>query len=313
MTVNERNAFDVEALSKRIAVELGETYLSSRYQESGSTCAVYKLRTNRSDYALRVATPNNGKEASFESDFRIRKLLWNKKLPVAKPIATHQSFHNPSDKPWALDEWKMGTHPVRGAVFDVVSEQLGRLLRAMHELNASGFGQLKNSGSDFIGVEKTAEAGLLTRYESPWPFSRAPISAHPAIQAKPELLPKILPMKDALVQFVRESHPVLVHTDLHEGQFLIQNNALTALLDFNDVVVGRREWDLGSYWYFHGKACFLTLLEAYSQNINERRMLLDGAMLASVLIALHHGNRGVVLNKPHRIKACYRFLCGVLR
>jgi len=40
--------------------------------------------------------------------------------------------------------------------------------------------------------------------------------------------------------------------------------------------------------------------------------LTAGAGLAAILIALHHGNRGKVLGRPHRIEASVRFLEEIL-
>ncbi len=94
---------------------------------------------------------------------------------------------------------------------------------------------------------------------------------------------------------------------------LVNNSKLVALLDFNEAMVGRAEWDLGSYYYFHGRECLCDLLEGYTEDLNARSKLANEALYGAILIALHHGNRGEILGKPHRITASVQFLANNLQ
>lgn len=279
---------------------------------SGSTSSAFKISTDRTDYILRVSTPHGGKAASYESDFALRSSIWNEDLPIAKPIATNTSVEISINAIWAIDEFRTGSNPLRGKISRAVSNQLGELLRVIHSIPVSGHGLLENNRLKLRGVADTPEAGLLTRFESRWPFSPEPLTNHPSVREQPHLLEKLESLESVLFDFVNDGSPTLLHSDLHEGQLLESNGQLTALLDFNEAMVGSREWDLGSYLYFHGTQCFADLLDGYAHNSGERSEFTDKATCASLLIALHHGNRGVVLKRPHRIKASVRFLESML-
>ncbi|NND90562.1 MAG: phosphotransferase [Granulosicoccus sp.] len=178
----------------------------------------------------------------------------------------------------------------------------------MHDIPVSGYGRLENSTDKLTGSAQSAEVGLQMRYEAPWPFTFESLDDHPTVRALPSLKPKIHRMESDLLSFEQGSKPAINHSDLHEGQLLVSADSLTALLDFNDAFVGRREWDLGSYLYFHGSKCLGDLLDGYCRSTDDRSSLTDQAALASVLIALHHGNRGAILGRPHRIEASVKYL-----
>ena len=151
--------------------------------------------------------------------------------------------------------------------------------------------------------------GMLSRLEAPWPFGGSRLADHPAVRMRPSLARPLASLESELTAFVHQSKaPVVTHSDLHEGQLLQQEGTLTAVLDFNDAVVGRPEWDFGSYLYFHGDACLCDLVDGYAISADERKSTVQRATLAAILIALHHGNRGVALQRPHRIEASVRFL-----
>ena len=321
------------AIAGQAANELGERVHQISFLESGATSTVFRFTTDRTRYVLRIATPRPGETSSYESDFAVRSALARARQPVATPIATDQSIETVATAGWAIDEYRSGQHPARGEITTDISRQLGRVLRVLHSLTAEGFGHLQNTRSRFCGVKQNAVDGMLTRFEQPWPFTKNALANHPSVKAKPSLYEKLLAQESRLRSFVSEGNPVVTHSDLHEGQFLVDNGRLTALLDFNDAGVARCEWDFGSYLYFHGESALSDLVDGYtsesvisnsagsnstgsdstgskstgSENA-EKAKLLDRAKQAATLIALHHGNRGVVLKRPHRIAASVRFL-----
>lgn len=302
------------SIARQVSAAIDEQHETTELVERGSTSTVFRVRTRQNEYILRVATPRDGKSASFESDYAIRRLLWEADQPVAMPIATDQSTDIEAPESWALDELREGTHPVRGRISSNISMELGRMLRHLHGIFAIGYGQLEDTRQRLAGRSRTPEEGMLSRFEAPWPFGGSPLSDHPAVQKSPALLRLLATLEPALISFVRDgATPAVIHSDLHERQLLQHDDRLTAVLDFNDAIVGRREWDFGSYLYFHGDACLSDLLDGYTSDPDERRSLSDQANLAAILIALHHGNRGVVLQRPHRIEAAARFLESRLR
>ena len=308
MNSTQKQIEEATSLCREIVKELGEQFVNVEYLEAGSTSRVYRVSTDHTNYILRIGFPHSGKPVSYESDFYIRNTLHKAGLSVARPVATNRSFKLSIRTIWSLDEYKEGTTAIRGRVAPAVSEQLGELLGELHRMPVSGYGRLENSRTEIVGEQQSPRSGLASRFESPWPFCSQELDVHPAIRVQPALKKKLLPLKAELYAFVREGSPSLVHSDLHEGQLLVSDDSLSALLDFNDAMVGRSEWDLGSYLYFHGAECFDALLDGYPSSPSDNAHLKEAALLSSLLIALHHGNRGVVLNRPHRIQASARYL-----
>ncbi|MBX2867309.1 MAG: aminoglycoside phosphotransferase family protein [Acidiferrobacterales bacterium] len=307
--VSLENIFCIgEVVAARAVTKLGEQHIGTVYLEAGSTSSVFKVSTNKSNYILRIASPRGGKFTSYESDYSIRNTIWTPDLPIAKPIATDQSFDIGMEAIWAIDEFREGHHPSRGAIAPLVSRQLGALLQKLHKISVTGFGQLENTRCRLHGKSESPINGLLTRFETPWPFSTVSLRNHPSVRAQPKLEEKLLPLETELREFSENGTPTIVHSDLHERQLLEYNGNLTTVLDFNDAVVGRPEWDLGSYLYFHGEGCLSDLLDGYTLKGQNKLILKKRAKLAAIIIALHHGNRGEILGKSHRIEASVRFL-----
>jgi len=294
--------------AKAVIQNLNEKFVSAQLLDVGSTSEVVLVKTEQASYVLRKAKPRPGKSIAYLSDAGIRRTLIEYGCPVAQPIATNQSISINVEGRWSLDSFCLGEHPVRGSIPSTISRQLGALLNVLHRLPVAGYGKLNNTDKRFCGQFNNPTDGLLSRFESPWPFSNNPIEQHPSVCDNPSLVTKLKSIENELVRFPGGGTPVLVHSDLHEAQLLVKNQKLNALLDFNEAMVGRLEWDLGSYYYFHGKACLQDLLEGYTDDITARSQYFRDALPGAILIALHHGNRGVVLRKPHRIEACARFL-----
>jgi aminoglycoside phosphotransferase (APT) family kinase protein len=295
-------------IAQAIIKNLDENLVSIRLLDEGSTSRVFLLDSGNSKYVLKIAKPHPGKSASYESDFAIRKALNETNLTVCAPLATHQSMPIPIDGIWALDRYCEGTHPDRGMIPAIVSRQLGVLLRGLHKLPVTHFGQLKNSHSIFRGQCDNPIDGPLSRFESPWPFSEMPLQSHPSVLSMPSLYPKLISIENELREFAKSTNTVIVHGDLYEAQLLVENDTLIALLDFNEAMSARAEWDFGSYYYFHGKECLKHLLEGYTDNASAQLNYAKQALYGAILIALHHGNRGVLLKEPHRIRASVSFL-----
>lgn len=308
MTTEDRISQKDYAVARAVISALDEHLISVKPLASGSTSDVFYLRSNRSEYVLKIANPHPGKRAIYSADAVVRKLLNKSGLPVACPIATDHTMCIDISAQWALDLYCEGRQLERGMIPAVISNQLGQLLFMLHKLPATGFGRLEDTRSAIRGKCSNPINGLLSRFESPWPFSSKSLGCHPSVRDDAGLLKKITSIEAALGNFPEGGEGVVVHSDLHEAQLLVSNNKLNALLDFNETMIGRREWDFGSYYYFHGRACLADLLEGYTDNISVRENYMDESLSAAVLIALHHGNRGEILGKPHRIKASVRFL-----
>jgi aminoglycoside phosphotransferase (APT) family kinase protein len=301
------NTADVQMIAAHALSTIDEVLISIQLIETGSTSSAYKLQGEERYYVLRVPASNPRKRANYESDYLIRQKLSLAGQKVAAPINTNLTAKSQGFGIWSLDRFCDGEFPVRGKIQNEVSKQLGGLLRKLHTLPVHNFGMLEGNSGKLEGAWQNQKSGMLSRYESPWPFCSVPIKQHPAVKSNPLLMEAVVSIKDDLIRFLAEGTACITHSDLHEKQLLVQQGNLVALLDFNEAVALRREWDLGSFLYFHGRDCLQSLLDGYGAQ-QDQQELFDGARLAAILIALHHGNRGEILHKKHRIEAATKFL-----
>ncbi len=236
-------------IARQIAAKLGETLTAAEFLGEGSTSRAFRITSDKASHVLRVASPRAGKRSTYETDFAIRHALVDAGQPVARPVATDKSLPIEDGARWALDEFCPGDHPVRAAITTEVSAAVGELLRALHGQPVTGFGQFRDSRETLRGLADDPVAGMLSRLESPWPFCSDPLAAHPSVRKEPDLEAPLRAIEQELRDYVQTGSPVATHTDLHEGQLLIEDNRLCAVLDFNDAVASRKEWDFGSWLY----------------------------------------------------------------
>ncbi|MEM7363932.1 MAG: aminoglycoside phosphotransferase family protein [Pseudomonadota bacterium] len=305
-------AHSIELLARFALKEMQDSVTSIEFIEDGSTSSAYRIRGEASDYVLRVPAIDGRKRATYESDFAIRQALAHDTDHVAGPLLTNEVVNDQRFGPWALDTFCRGTNPDRGKLPSKVARQLGALLRALHSLPVSGFGSLTNTRSELRGRFESRATGVLSRFESPWPFSNGPLAEHPCTQSNKRLVGELLALESDLREFVEQGEPSIVHSDLHEKQFLMDNDELVAVLDFNEAVALRSQWDLGSVLYFHGSECLEEVLHGYAPGAENDSSLIGSTRLAAILIALHHGNRGAILARPHRIESATAFLSAEL-
>ena len=61
--------------------------------------------------------------------------LFQENVPVAKPIATNETFQIDITEKWAFAEYREGSHPNRGSIVDKFMVYRGQPVRAMEMIN----------------------------------------------------------------------------------------------------------------------------------------------------------------------------------
>ncbi len=302
---------NIQQVASYALATIDEDLVSLELIETGSTSSAFMAMGASGTYALRVPTPTARKSANYDIDYFVRAELSRVSDRIAKPLHTNLTANANEFGEWALDEFCAGKSPERAKIPREIACQLGVVLRHLHSLDVEGYGLISKSGPVLRGSSNTKKSGILSRFESPWPLGEDTLTAVPAVLLKPPLRDALIEIQNDLGAFLDGGDCAVIHSDLHEKQLLVHDNQLIALLDFNEVVALRPEWDLGSVLYFHGETCLEHVLEGYAPEAN-RSVLADAARLAAILIALHHGNRGVILGRQHRIEASTKFLSAQL-
>jgi aminoglycoside phosphotransferase (APT) family kinase protein len=299
-----------DGLLKAVERASGISIDGAHFLSSGAMSRVWTLTSGSNRYVLRVSKPDSAESPSFESDYAIRRALTPSTNRVARPICTSADSDAQDHPDWALDAFVDGEPGVRGRLPIKVCRDLGELLAELHSLPAEGgYGLLENRRDRLAGVSPDSGGGFRTRLDAPWPFSDSPLDANPIATAAPELLPELRKMEPELRRLgAHETTRTVAHTDLHEGQLLIQDGRLAALLDFGDAVVGAPAWDIASFAFIHSWGQTRHLLEGYTGDESTRVRLLGQARIFAVLISLHHAGRSAILGEQHRMNAAVAYL-----
>lgn len=257
---------------------------------------VYRLVTQDGSFALRLAEAGEG-GPRFELDAGVRERLGAGSPQILKTSSSHKVAGVPF---WSLDAWCDGKQPERGNIPAPVSRMLGELLLRLHALPCKGYGRLKDNRDELTGEADTLQAGLESRFQEPFIFD-SDWREHPVARAAPALLsqlsgrePEVRALLDSAA--APDAPRSVLHSDLHEGQILIHEGKLAALLDFGDATAGPPALDLASFAYFHGVDALGDLLAGYGDT-PELRHHID---LYTLLIALHHISHAYILERPSR-------------
>ena len=258
---------------------------------------VYRLVTQSGSFALRLAEADDEGGPRYDLDAGIRERLG----PGSPRILRTSSSVPVEGVPfWSLDAWCEGVQPERGEIPAPVGRALGELLVRLHALPCTGYGRLKDSRTELAGEADTLQAGLESRFQEPFIFD-SDWSEHPVAKAAPALLsqlsglePEVRALLDSAAK--PDSPRAVLHSDLHEGQMLIHEGKLAALLDFGDATVGPPALDLASFAYFHGSQALSDVLTGYGDSPQLRHQI----DLYTLLIALHQISRAYTLERPSR-------------
>ncbi|ULH16344.1 aminoglycoside phosphotransferase family protein [Deinococcus sp. KNUC1210] len=269
---------------------------------SGASVQVYRAGS----VAVRVATPRQGEEVSFQSDAQIRRLLHAAGQPVSVPLKLGIL---PGGVCYSLDTFVQGEPCADLSEHDC--RALGGVLSALHTLPCSHFGLLQDRSDMLAGHASSFADGLRTRLNDAWPYGTGSLEHHPLTGTQPAIWPRLRALHRELLAL--KTAPVVVcHTDLHSGQLLWiraddGTRRLSALLDFGDAACGPVCWDVASFAYFHGWERADWLRDGLSSPPPMREAALFG-----VLLAFHRARRAHSLKRPADLHRAQAFLAVTL-
>lgn len=219
---------------------LGERPVDLTVLGSGAQASVWRIRTDRADYALRVITPGTS-GLSLDVDARLRSALCNLGAAVVRPIMTSIDVDTPEvAAQWSLDEFVDG-RPNGERLSRSQAMELGRTLAHLHQLDPSIWPE--------VPVQHPEALSLLARpYGSAG--SRAIVAGHQQL------------VKNTLGQSGRAL--VVCHSDLHKNQVMRQSRSGIVLLDFGQARRCDARWDLGAALYAFGAENFANITDGYA-------------------------------------------------
>ncbi len=251
---------------------------------------------------VRAMPPNNPKPITYGVELSILRALNPRGLLVPAPIATSQPPNafalEDVNFPWAVTRSVWGTPIGNNSLTVQAAEQLGKLLRALHDLPCSGYGWLRINDSGWYGEQPSALHGARQRWaeNALWPLDTSTLESHIVAQLAPDLLPALRNAQQRLVDAASEGTGVVCHTDLHRGHLYMQGEFLTGLIDFGDVAILPPAWEFAILAAHYGWASVREILRAYSEDAAQRKALLNQAQLLAVVVGLYKLNRALQWN-----------------
>lgn len=296
-------------LVEQITAACGITASSIEHLATGAQSQVWLVTVGVARYTLRIGVARPGERNTYEAEHGIRRRLVELGGRVARPIYTNRDKRLDTAVKWSLDEYVEGAPIPAGELAREACREIGELLAKLHSIPVRGFGLLRNQRGELTGSRPNPREGILSRLHEPWPFTGVPLESHPIIAERPDFLPRLHTAEPTILELVDSlPQPVVLHTDLHPGQFLFKGGRLAALVDFGDATAGPPAWDVASFAYFFGWQRAGWMLEGYTDDRARRDQLRAEARLFALVIALHHAGRAGVLGQRRRMDGAIRYL-----
>ena len=219
---------------------------------SGTDNALFRLGD---EYVVRIPriewSPGSVSSGINKEYLWLPKLAQHLKIPVSAPVFKGQP-NETYPWPWIITKWNEGHNPdfEKENEYEKLAIDLACFLNELHQLNLSKPGPLSRRGVPLKSQDKETTQALKALENE--------------LNTKP-----LAYLWEELSSTPSWSHqPVWIHGDLLPGNILIENNRLSAVIDFADVGIGDPACDLIVAWSLlnaHSRAIF----RAHLTNIDE--------------------------------------------
>ncbi|MCA9912730.1 MAG: aminoglycoside phosphotransferase family protein [Anaerolineae bacterium] len=268
----------------------------------GASSFAWLAKGTTDTLVVRAMPPHHSKPITYGVELSILQALNPRGLLVPAPIATSEPPNAVELEdvgfPWAVTRSVWGTPIGKHSLTVQAAEQLGKLLRALHDLPCTGYGWLRINEQGWYGEQSSALAGARERWaeNALWPLDSSTLESHIVAQLAPDLLPALRDAQQRLIEAASEGIGAICHTDLHRGHLYMRGEFLTGLIDFGDVAILPPAWEFAILAVFYGWSSVREILRAYSEDAAQRQTILDQAQVLAVIVGLYKLNRALQWN-----------------
>ncbi len=268
----------------------------------GASSFAWLAKGTGDSFVVRAMPPHNPKPVTYGVELSILRALNPRGLLVPAPIATSDAPDaftlDDVAFPWAITRAVFGSPIHEGLLTSQAAEQLGKLLRALHDLPGTGYGWLRVNADGWFADHETPLGGARQRWaENPlWPLDATTLESHVVAQLAPDLLPALRTVQPRLLQAASEGQGVISHTDLHRNHLYVQGEFLTGVIDFGDVAILPPAWEFAILAHNYGWSSTREILHAYTDEAARRQQIQQQARVLAVIVGLYRLNRAVQWN-----------------
>jgi aminoglycoside phosphotransferase (APT) family kinase protein len=312
---------DAAAVAQIVIAATGESPDDLRIVDRGVTAVCWRVEASGGPFAVLVGLPPQPEDAEYPGaapQLHARAAILaalrerDPRCPVV--LATSQSEGIPERLrhwPWMVTDWMRGA-PLEdaSAMTPEVAREVGELLAALHAIPATGHGLLADAAEEVRGASDVPGTDFTSRWgRSLWPFDGRPLAAHPVVQAAPDLVLQIAPLREQLLAYAEQGARAVCHTDLNPRHVWVQDGQLTGLIDFGDAAVLPPAVDVAVFAFSYGWPLTQVMLEGYASNSILREIRLAEAYQLGVLLALQRVEKhSVARPDPERMRRAVAFL-----
>lgn len=198
---------------------------------SGTDNALFRLG---SEYVVRLpriewATGSINKSINKEYEW-VPKIARFLKIPISEPLFKGNPYKS-YPWPWTVTKWNEGHNPnfEKENEYELLAKDLACFLNELHGIKLAN-GPSSRRGISLKGVDEETKTAL------------GELEGEVDIQAVTSLWKQLSSVPSW------SNAPVWVHGDFLPGNILVQNNRLSAVIDFSDVGIGDPACDLVIAW-----------------------------------------------------------------
>lgn len=231
-------------IGRLFKIQTGEELVSAQLINSKSTFhLLFNVKTNKDHYALKVSLLNEFyKDLTFYLDYSIQKLLSDLHLPTYEIFSIDVSRTNVSYD-YMIMEYIDGESLENYSKENKkdIYKSLGKLFNKIHHINVIGVGHI-----DILNIVE----GKVNAISDSWSnFITTNLNHHINLLKKRNLISinegKIIRKLFANVNIRSSSLGfTLLHNDPGSRNILVENENISAILDWEDAIVGDPYWDI---------------------------------------------------------------------
>ena len=252
-----------ERINKIFEVSLGKKILGIKKATTGLDNHVFFIQTGSEELVIRFAEEDFSSLSAHEYALS----QWGKLgVPVPKVIERGKDY---------VVETKVRGVPLQNVNLNTLNiknllSEMGLMLKKMHMIKGRGFGYLneKNIG-ECVTWEEAMEKYISKRLKE--------MTKNGFI--KPQTSQKVDLFLKENFHLVKISHPVLIHKDFNDGNILIDNGSISAIIDASDVMSGDPMFDVGSVFESFEEKYFPYFIKMYGP-IDTNKVLFYGIINA---------------------------------